>query len=70
LGLKLDEVADLEQAARQILSVKGWQPDYISVRRQSNLAAPTQQDLDQRTPLVVVAAAKLGKTRLIDNLEI
>ena len=70
LGLKLDEVADLEQAARQILSVKGWQPDYISVRRQSNLAAPTQQDLDARTPLVVVAAAKLGKTRLIDNLEI
>ncbi|MFZ9757581.1 MAG: pantoate--beta-alanine ligase, partial [Burkholderiaceae bacterium] len=70
LGLKLDEVADLEQAARQILSVKGWQPDYISVRRQSNLAAPSQQDLDQRTPLVVVAAAKLGKTRLIDNLEI
>jgi pantoate--beta-alanine ligase len=70
MGLQRDELADLEQAARQILSAKGWQPDYIAVRRQSNLAVPTQQDLDQRTPLVVVAAAKLGNTRLIDNLEV
>ncbi len=70
MGLQRDELADLEQAARQILSAKGWQPDYIAVRCQSNLAVPTQQDLDQRTPLVVVAAAKLGNTRLIDNLEV
>jgi pantoate--beta-alanine ligase len=43
-----------------------WQPDYVTVRRQSDLQAPTPQDRE----LVVLAAARLGKTRLIDNIEV
>ncbi len=70
LGLRLEDLLELEQAGRQVLSTRGWQPDYLSVRRQRNLGLPTNEDLQAREPLVVVAAAKLGKTRLIDNLEI
>jgi pantoate--beta-alanine ligase len=43
-----------------------WKPDYVTVRRQSDLRAPTPQDRE----LVVLAAARLGKTRLIDNVEV
>jgi pantoate--beta-alanine ligase len=43
-----------------------WKPDYVTVRRQSDLQAPTPQDRE----LVVLAAARLGKTRLIDNIEV
>jgi pantoate--beta-alanine ligase len=70
LGLRLEDLLELEQAGRQVLSTRGWGPDYLSVRRQRNLGLPTNEDLQAREPLVVVAAAKLGKTRLIDNLEI
>ncbi|HLW05340.1 MAG TPA: pantoate--beta-alanine ligase, partial [Azoarcus sp.] len=45
---------------------RGWKPDYIAVRRQSDLQPP----VSEHDPLVVLAAAKLGTTRLIDNLEI
>lgn len=48
------------------LAAAGWQPDYVEVRRQRDLAPPSAQDRD----LVVLAAARLGSTRLIDNLEI
>jgi pantoate--beta-alanine ligase len=47
------------------LAQKGWKPDYVEVRRQSDLQTPQAGD-----PLVVVAAARLGTTRLIDNLEV
>ncbi len=57
--------AALEEAAMRSLAARGWQPDYVAIRRRTDLAAPTQGD-----PLVVVAAAKLGATRLIDNLEL
>jgi pantoate--beta-alanine ligase len=60
------DVALLEQEAMATLQRRGWQPDYVTIRRQADLLAP--QDLWE--PLVVLAAAKLGKTRLIDNLEI
>jgi pantoate--beta-alanine ligase len=55
----------LEREAREFLSARGWQPDYVAVRRRSDLGAPAAGE-----PLVALAAAKLGGTRLIDNLEI
>ncbi|MEC5162300.1 MULTISPECIES: pantoate--beta-alanine ligase [unclassified Janthinobacterium] len=64
------DVADLERAAMQQLAQKGWNPDYISVRKRIDLQAPSADELARGTPLVVLAAAKLGQTRLIDNLEI
>jgi len=48
------------------LANHGWKPDYIAVRRQSDLQAPTPEDRD----IVVLAAARLGRTRLIDNVEV
>ena len=49
------------------LSEQGWQPDYLTVRRQRDLSPVSEADTE---PWVVLGAAKLGKTRLIDNLEI
>ena len=54
----------LEQAALQSLSARGWQPDYVAIRRRADLAAPSSGDA-----LVLLAAARIGATRLIDNLE-
>ena len=48
------------------LAHHGWKPDYIAVRRQSDLKEPQADD----KKLVVLAAARLGKTRLIDNIEV
>jgi pantoate--beta-alanine ligase len=62
------DFAKLEKEAMASLAARGWQPDYIAVRKRANLLAPTAQDTD--APLVVLAAAKLGATRLIDNLEV
>ena len=64
------DLAALELAAVTTLAARGWQPDYISVRKRSNLLAPTQSELAAGEALVIVAAAKLGTTRLIDNLEV
>jgi pantoate--beta-alanine ligase len=55
----------LEEEAMQSLSSRGWQPDYVAIRRRSDLGTPARGDT-----LVVLAAAKLGSTRLIDNLEL
>lgn len=65
-----DRLQALEGEARRILLERGWQPDYISIRMQKNLLTPGQADLDTAEALVILAAAKLGATRLIDNLEI
>lgn len=61
---------ELERRVMDDLSKRGWKPDYISVRKRIDLQPPSAGDLAQGTPLVVLAAAKLGTTRLIDNLEI
>jgi pantoate--beta-alanine ligase len=61
------DVAATEAAAMQDLRAKGWLPDYLTVRRQSDLSPITQVTTE---PLVVLGAAKLGHTRLIDNLEV
>jgi pantoate--beta-alanine ligase len=57
----------LEQKAKDALIARGWKPDYIAIRQQKDLSIPSPND---NTPLVILAAAKLGKTRLIDNLEV
>lgn len=68
--LRVDDIADLENAAIQVLTKRGWKPDYIAIRKRADLKGPQQEDLDQTDRLVVLGAAKLGVTRLIDNLEI
>jgi len=64
------DVAGVEARAMAALAERGWKPDYISVRKRADLQAPGAADLERGEPLVVLAAAKLGATRLIDNLEI
>ncbi len=64
------DILKIEQYACSKLSARGWVPDYISVRKRNDLLSANDADLSSNEPLVVLAAAKLGKTRLIDNLEI
>ncbi|HEY4075062.1 MAG TPA: pantoate--beta-alanine ligase [Herbaspirillum sp.] len=64
------DLARLEADAMAGLKARGWNPDYIAVRKRSNLQVPDAADLAQGAPLVTLAAARLGITRLIDNLEI
>ncbi|WP_198082888.1 pantoate--beta-alanine ligase [Variovorax sp. E3] len=59
------DLAAIEARAMQSLAQRGWQPDYLVLRRRSDLQAPEAGE-----PLVALAAARLGNTRLIDNLEI
>jgi pantoate--beta-alanine ligase len=60
----------LEREAVEGLSRRGWQVDYVALRRQRDLKRPEVADLQAGEPLVALAAAKLGSTRLIDNLEL
>ena len=64
------DVSLLEKTSMNQLAARGWKPDYVSIRKRIDLQPPTAGDLAQKEPLVVLAAAKLGVTRLIDNLEI
>ncbi|MDK6080532.1 pantoate--beta-alanine ligase [Massilia varians] len=64
------DVAAVERQAMEFLAARGWKPDYVSIRKRIDLQAPGMADLEAGAPLVVLAAAKLGNTRLIDNLEI
>jgi pantoate--beta-alanine ligase len=63
-------VLQIETDALNQLQQAGWKPDYIALRRRSDLKAATAEQMAAGEPLVVLAAAKLGATRLIDNLEI
>ena len=63
-------LSEIEKLAESTLTKRGWQPDYIAIRQQTDLAPPSNESLQAGEPLVILTAAKLGKTRLIDNLEI
>lgn len=64
-SLDAASITRLESQAMQTLSQAGWRPDYVAVRRQADLQLPQTGDA-----MVVLAAARLGATRLIDNLEV
>jgi pantoate--beta-alanine ligase len=57
--------ATLEHQALASLEARGWRPDYVAIRCRADLQPPRPG-----APLVVLAAARLGTTRLIDNLEL
>ncbi len=59
-------LAGLQSTAAQELLDSGLKPDYVAIRRARDLAEPNDDDSD----LVILAAAYLGKARLIDNLEV
>jgi pantoate--beta-alanine ligase len=60
-----NEWRGLERQATDDLLERGWKPDYVAIRRQFTLGDPANN-----VPLVILGAAKLGTTRLIDNLEL
>ncbi|MCF8150097.1 MAG: pantoate--beta-alanine ligase [Burkholderiaceae bacterium] len=60
------DFAALEQEAVAELRGRGWVPDYVALRKKDDLQSPSAHD----SGLVVLAAARLGSTRLIDNLEV
>ncbi len=66
----MHSLVEIEKIAVDLLTGRGWQPDYIAIRQQSDLAPASNESLQAGEPLVILTAAKLGKTRLIDNLEI
>jgi len=61
-----NDFAEYEAQAGKQLEIAGFRPDYVSVRRQQDLAIPGSGDRQ----LVILAAAWLGRARLIDNLEL
>ena len=58
--------AELERAATAELGQAGWKTEYVAVRQQSDLKPPS----GGKQALVVLAASRLGNTRLIDNIEV
>jgi pantoate--beta-alanine ligase len=59
------DVADLEREGREALVAAGFRPDYFEVRMAGTLAKPAGRNVD----VVVLAAARLSRARLIDNLQ-
>ena len=60
------DFAGIERAGLQALESAGFRPDYFAVRQAADLGAPAPAARE----LVVLAAARLGKARLIDNVQV
>ncbi len=60
-------LAELEAEALAALAARGWQPDYLTLRRRADLSVPDAYSIADG--LVALGAARLGGTRLIDNIE-
>jgi pantoate--beta-alanine ligase len=65
-GASSSELSELEAHAASRLITRGWRPDYVSLRRCEDLRRPDRVSCGQ---YIVLGAAHLGRTRLIDNLE-
>ena len=64
------DYANLEAAARAELSRRGWKVDYIAIRHGLALRIPHPEGYDHPNLLIVLGAAMLGSTRLIDNVDV
>lgn len=67
------DLSTLEARAMRALELRGWKPDYLTVRQRADLQAPLAcraTSLAHNDGLVLLGAARLGSTRLIDNLEV
>ncbi len=64
------DYANLESAGRMELAQRGWKVDYIAVRNGLGLRIPHPEGFDHPNLLIVLAAATLGATRLIDNVDV
>ena len=64
------DYANLEVAGRADLARNGWHVDYVAVRHGLGLRIPHPEGFDHPNLLIVLGAAKLGSTRLIDNVDV
>lgn len=65
------DFASIEADAKERLNSDGWEIDYFTIRKQSDLHEPSMDEINAGVPLVALTAAKIeGQTRLIDNIEI
>jgi pantoate--beta-alanine ligase len=64
------DYANLEAAGRAELARHGWKVDYIAVRNDIGLRIPHPEGFDHPNLLIVLGAATLGATRLIDNVDV
>jgi len=64
------DYANLEVAGRAELARHGWKVDYVAIRHGLALRIPHPEGFDHPNLLIVLGAATLGTTRLIDNLDV
>jgi pantoate--beta-alanine ligase len=70
LQVAIPNHASLEQTAMAELRARGWAPDYVAVRKASGLQLPAAAGPVRGEAQVVLGAARLGTTRLIDNVDV
>jgi pantoate--beta-alanine ligase len=64
------DYANLESAGRMELARRGWKVDYVAVRHGLALRIPHPEGYDHPNLLIVLGAATIGTTRLIDNVDV